>query len=66
MARLNEPEELPPENIRIPMSSHAKSEREYDSGGVNPKTSSWKELISYILSQIEIYQNQIKAGKDIY
>jgi hypothetical protein len=48
------------------MSSHAKSEREYDSKGVDLKTFSWKELISYILSQIEIYQNQIKAGEDMY
>jgi hypothetical protein len=55
MARLNEPEELSPENIRILMFSHAKSEKEYNSEGVDPKTSSQKELISYILSQIEIY-----------
>ena len=40
MARLNEPEELPPENIRILMSSHAESEREYNSEEVDPKTSS--------------------------
>jgi hypothetical protein len=66
MARLNEPEELLPEDIRIPMSSHAESEREYDGGGVDPKTSSRKELISYILSQIETYQNQIKAEEDMY
>jgi hypothetical protein len=50
MARLNEPEELSPENIWIPMSSYAKSEKEYDSEEVDLKTSSWKELISYILS----------------
>jgi hypothetical protein len=66
MARLNKPEELSPENIRILMFSHAKSEREYDSKGVNLKTSSRKELIGYILSQIEIYQNQIKTEEDIY
>jgi hypothetical protein len=48
------------------MFSHAKSEREYNSGEVDLKTSSRKELISYILSQIEIYQNQIKAGEDMY
>jgi hypothetical protein len=66
MARLNEPEELPSENIRISMSSHAESEREYDGGGVDLKTSSRKELIGYILSQIEIYQNQIEAGEDMY
>ena len=50
MARLNEPEELLPENIWILMSSYAESEREYDGGGVDPKTSSRKELIGYILS----------------
>jgi hypothetical protein len=50
MARLNKPEELSPENIRILMSSYAELEREYDSEGVDLKTSSWKELISYILS----------------
>jgi hypothetical protein len=50
MARLNEPKELLPENIQILMSSHAELEREYNSEGVNPKTSFWKELISYILS----------------
>jgi hypothetical protein len=66
MARLNEPEELLPENIRILMSSYAESEREYNNGGVDPKTSSQKELIGYILSQIEIYQNQIEAGKNMY
>jgi hypothetical protein len=57
MARLNETKELLPENIWILMSSHAKSEREYNSKKVNLKTSSQKELISYILSQIKIYQN---------
>jgi hypothetical protein len=66
MARLNEPKELSPKNIRILMSSHAELEREYDSRGVDLKTSSRKELISYILSQIEIYQNQIEAGEDMY
>jgi hypothetical protein len=50
MARLNKPKELSPENIWILMSSHAKSEREYNNKGVNLKTSSQKELISYILS----------------
>jgi hypothetical protein len=40
MARLNEPKELPPENIRILMSSHAESEREYDGKEVDLKTSS--------------------------
>jgi hypothetical protein len=55
MARLNEPEELSPKDIRIPMSSHAESEKEYDDRGVDPKTFSRKELIGYILSQIEIY-----------
>jgi hypothetical protein len=40
MARLNKPEELSPENIRILMSSYAESEREYDGGGVNLKISS--------------------------
>jgi hypothetical protein len=50
MARLNKPKELLPEDIRILMSSYAKSEREYNSREVNLKTSSWKELISYILS----------------
>jgi hypothetical protein len=38
MARLNEPEELSPEDIRIPMSSYAESEREYDGEGVDLKT----------------------------
>jgi hypothetical protein len=57
MARLNKPKELSPENIQILMSSHAKSEREYNSKGVDLKTSSRKELIDYILSQIKIYQN---------
>ena len=66
MARLNEPEELLPENIRILMSSYAESEREYNSGGVDSKTSSRKELIGYILSQIKIYQNQIEAEEDMY
>jgi hypothetical protein len=66
MARLNEPKELLLKDIRIPMSSYAKSEREYNSEGVDPKTSSRKELIRYILSQIEIYQNQIKAEEDMY
>jgi hypothetical protein len=66
MVRLNEPEELLPENIRILMSSHAKSEREYNSREVDLKTSSWKELIDYILSQIKIYQNQIEAEKNMY
>jgi hypothetical protein len=32
------------------MSSHAKSEREYNSEGVDLKTFSRKELIGYILS----------------
>jgi hypothetical protein len=50
MARLNEPKELLLEDIRILMSSHAELEREYNSGGVDSKTSSWKELIGYILS----------------
>jgi hypothetical protein len=40
MARLNEPKELLLKNIQILMSSHAKSEREYNSKGVNFKTSS--------------------------
>jgi hypothetical protein len=40
MARLNKPEELLPEDIWIPMSSHAKSEKEYNSEGVDLKTSS--------------------------
>jgi hypothetical protein len=48
------------------MSSYAESEREYNSEGVDLKTSSRKELIGYILSQIEIYQNQIEAGEDMY
>jgi hypothetical protein len=48
------------------MFSHAESEREYNSEGVNPKTSFQKELISYILSQIKIYQNQVKAKENIY
>jgi hypothetical protein len=38
MARLNEPKELPPKNIRILMSSYAKLEREYNSKEVNLKT----------------------------
>jgi hypothetical protein len=38
MARLNELEELSPEDIRILMSSYAESEKEYDSEGVNLKT----------------------------
>jgi hypothetical protein len=50
MARLNELEELSPENIQILMSSYAESEREYNNKGVNLKTFSQKELISYILS----------------
>jgi hypothetical protein len=49
MARLNKPKELLLEDIRILMSSHAKSEKEYNSKGVNHKTSSQKELINYIL-----------------
>jgi hypothetical protein len=40
MARLNKPEELSLEDIRIPMSSYAESEREYNGGGVDLKTSS--------------------------
>jgi hypothetical protein len=44
------PTELLPENIQILMFSHAKSEREYDNKGVDLKTSSRKELISYIFS----------------
>jgi hypothetical protein len=50
MARLNKPEELSLEDIRILMSSHAKLEKEYNSEEVDLKTSSQKELISYILS----------------
>jgi hypothetical protein len=50
MARLNKPKELSPENIRIPMFSYAELEREYNGKGVDFKTSSRKELISYILS----------------
>jgi hypothetical protein len=50
MARLNKPKELLPENIRILMSSYAELEREYNSKGVDLKTSSQKELIGYILS----------------
>jgi hypothetical protein len=38
MARLNEPKELLPEDIQIPMSSYAKLEREYNSEGVDLKT----------------------------
>jgi hypothetical protein len=38
MARLNKPEELSPKNIRIPMSSYAESEREYNSEEVDLKT----------------------------
>jgi hypothetical protein len=57
MAKLNKTEELLPKDIRILMSSYAKSEKEYNNKGVDLKTSSQKELISYILSQIEIYQN---------
>jgi hypothetical protein len=49
MARLNKPEELSPKNIWILMFFYAKSEKKYDSKGVDLKTSSWKELISYIL-----------------
>jgi hypothetical protein len=40
MVRLNKPEELLPENIRIPMFSYAESEKEYNSEGVDLKTSS--------------------------
>jgi hypothetical protein len=40
MARLNEPEELLLEDIQILMFFYAKSEREYDSGGVDLKISS--------------------------
>jgi hypothetical protein len=50
MARLNKPKKLLPEDIQILMSSYAKSEREYNSKGVNLKTFFWKELIGYILS----------------
>ena len=57
MARLNELEELPPEDTQLPMSTHAESEREYDGRGVDPETSSRKELIGYINSQIEISES---------
>jgi hypothetical protein len=50
MARLNKPKELLLKNIWILMFSYVKSEKEYNSEGVNLKTFSWKELISYILS----------------
>jgi hypothetical protein len=55
MARLNKPKELSLKNIRILMSSYTKSEKEYNSEEVDLKTFLQKELISYILSQIEIY-----------
>jgi hypothetical protein len=40
MTRLNKPKELSSENIWILMSSYAKSEKEYNSKGVDLKTSS--------------------------
>ena len=66
MARLNETGEAIPEDAQIPMSTHAESEREYDGGGVDPQTSSRKELIGYIISQIDTYQNRLDAGEEMY